>query len=118
MSDVRKSIPRIRAVHFKNGGEVRLLKSKREANHADVLRSLREAVQWADDHHAAGLVGYALVAWDADGMTSTDCRIANSARVSSFHLPHFAAECIRRDLAERDAGRVVRHMLGIPERGN
>lgn len=113
---VKQSIPRIRSVRFKNGGGyVRVLKSRREAEHKDVLRCLHEAVQWADDHHNNSLVGYALVAWDQDGMTSTDCRIANSGRVSSFHLPQFVAECIRRDLAERDAGGVVKRMLGIPE---
>lgn len=54
MPETRTSIPRIRAVRFKAGGEVRLLKSSREKNAADAFADLKGITDWYANPDAYG----------------------------------------------------------------
>lgn len=105
---------RIRSVCFKAGGEVRLLKSGRETEQAKFLADLQADMDWVGESYDC-LAGYVLVTWDANGMSMCDCRVGRASPLTTFDLPHFVAERLRRDLSERDARDVTRKMLGIPD---
>ncbi len=112
---VRQSIPRIRAVRFKAGGEVRLLKAPRASTQAAVLADLKEQTDWIVKNYDC-LTGF--VTWDARGYSMADINVSQGSPLTSFQVAEFAAERIRARLAEMDAGRVVRQMLSPPERSS
>lgn len=89
------SIPRIRSVRFKNGGEVRLLEAPREIEHRRMTGELRACVERSVEAHQGQLAGFALVCWSADGTAGASVHIAPTSPYVRMAIPALAAEGVR-----------------------
>lgn len=107
---------RIRAVRFKSGGEIRLLPSAAEAQHAKVIGDLSDAVELYRDLYAGELSGYALVVWDYKGVSSVaHATSPNGNPIGDHTLAAFVAGRIRASLVDTDAAKTVRKFLDLPD---
>jgi len=95
---VRTSIPRLRSVRFKNGGEIRLLPSPREELSWRLATELLDAGAELIETHAGKLAGFAVVVWTADGDAGGHLRNTRFATVPPSALPTFTADVVRRIL--------------------
>lgn len=111
---VRTSIPRIRAVRFKAGGEVRVMPSAVEAEARKAQATLADAHRTYSTVYAKDLAGYAMVVWDHKGRHSVSYCTALSSPYGRSQLPVFLAETVRLAAAGQDAGDIVKRMLGVP----
>ncbi len=116
-SETRTSIPRIRAVRFKNGGEVRLLASSRETNAQKTFQDLTYVVDWYRKANQYGndLAGYVVFVWDTQGRSNCSLRNAATSPFARDQLPTIVAERVRRRICESDAMDIVNYALGFPK---
>ena len=98
MPETRTSIPRIRAVRFKAGGEVRLLKNPREGKSRELEADLYDAADELIETHKDKIAGFALVMWTADGDAGGHLRNTQFSTLPHSALPELTADVIRRIL--------------------
>jgi hypothetical protein len=85
---------KIRAVRYKNGGELRVLTPEREVVSEDLRCELYDMI---DDFWDGNIIaGYALVLWDVNGDTHTSTTNAHTSRLPGGVLPDLVKECVRR----------------------
>lgn len=87
---------RIRAVRFKSGGEVRLLRSKREDISQWLVNELKIEANRITDYHLDKVAGFALVIWTADGDIGSALRNGETSQVPRSVLPSLVADAVRR----------------------
>lgn len=93
----RKARVRVRSVRFKNGGELRLLPSAREEEHAEVLDYLADAVPELDRRYPNRVAGFALVAWMTGGTAFVRHYFGyGNSEVNLLTAPAFVSEALRR----------------------
>lgn len=83
MGKERVSIPRLRSVKFKSGGEVRLLNTNIDERRKEIERHCREVIDIQEK-----IEGFAIVAWDKDGKST--CYAANyESPIPHILIPEF-----------------------------
>lgn len=86
---------RITAVRFKNGGEIRLLRSQVGRNHDECMSAIDEARRQSADALGGRVAGYAFMAWSADGSTFADYKVTSTSPYATSAVPKLAAEGVR-----------------------
>lgn len=80
---MKTSVPRLRSVRFKNGGEVIALNQFPDGRRAEVERHIREVLDAQEMIH-----GFAIVAWDDQGRST--CFSANyESQIPVILIPDF-----------------------------
>ena len=80
---MRQSTLRCRAVKFKTGGEIRVLKKK--WNDTDTV--VRQATERVLKAHTEGIAGYAIVVWGSDGEMTSSLGCGPRNRVPPILVP-------------------------------
>lgn len=91
----RTSIPRIRSVRFKAGGELRILASPRATASSELFAALEAQVQEYAKTLDGRLAGFALVVWGADGTLGATVHNKHTSPYVTTAIPTLAAEEIR-----------------------
>lgn len=92
---MKTSTLRLRAVRFKNGGEIRVLpQNTRE----DDIRFVRERVERVIEVHNGRVAGMAVVVWAPDNSSTVTLTVNDSSKIPSIMVPDFVRN---RLLAER-----------------
>ena len=94
---------RIRAVRFKNGGEVRRLVTERELDAIDVVGRFADSAMDIGQQHQDDMAGFVIVAWSDDGAVTVQQVIGRQSPVLKALVPVFVAESLRTDMAVRHA---------------
>lgn len=81
----RTSIPRLRSVKFKTGGELRVLPTKRR----DARRYVEDYVRQVLDAQGTDITGFAFVVWGADLSSSADLASGDGSPIPSILIPDF-----------------------------
>lgn len=109
---------RIRAVRFKSGGEVRLLKSDTAQLSDKCAKGLSRAASECLDLYEGEMAGFALVVWCNRGTSTAAVDIQMTSQINSSQVPGFVAERISRYFNAHDAEAEVKRILGIiPDEG-
>lgn len=105
---------RIRAVRFKNGGEVRLLPCGLQKSHDECLTTLKARVNEYAETFAGTMAGFILVVWDHKNASCATPFTSAASLMGVSQLPTFVAERVRRRLNEIDSEAIVDKALGLP----
>lgn len=99
----RTTTLRLRRVRFKDGRTIEVFRNReREAVYADAVGRLsRSADSCIGGLAARGLVGYALVAWAADGEVFTAYHNSETSMVPAGRVPSYVHDCLLAEQAVR-----------------
>lgn len=90
------SIPRIRSVKFKNGGEIRVLKHEVSADRAIIERRVRECL----DNKDGEPVGFAFIVWSEDGISCCASGHTEKSKIPHILIPDFIRNRLLADQIE------------------
>jgi hypothetical protein len=106
---------RVGRVRLKGGAELRVLPSRREKHHADVMAHAARITTEMGRALDGTVCGSIIVLWTSDGYYCIDVKGAESNPFPWPMLPTFAADAVRREIGQSDARNQVARMLGLPE---
>lgn len=89
--DMKTSIPRIRKVRFKSGGEIELLKTRREADEESVRKNLREV--YGEMKNFNDTAGFVTLWWNYEGHWSARWVIGDS-KIPPHMIPTLLANSL------------------------
>lgn len=91
---------RVRAVRFKDGRELRVLRSPDPLPEVEsaLLRHARDMV----DGRMAPLAGFALVCWDAQGFHNRSWRVSKNSFLGDTLMPAYVADVLRKAIGPED----------------
>lgn len=104
----RQSVPRIRSVRFKSGGEVRLLREVDYRERDYLMRDARTVLEDQKD-----LAGYAIVAWGQDMSSTTTAFAGPRSRIPTMMVPEFVKSELLSYRIKRRAVETMDAHLGI-----
>lgn len=92
----KTSIPRIRSVKFKNGGEVRVLKHESSSDRGIIERRVRGVL----DAFEEVPVGFAFIVWGEDGISCCAAGRNEKSQIPHILIPDFIRNRILADQIE------------------
>lgn len=106
---MRAARTKIGRVKLRNGAELRLLPNLREQTSQRVFKVLQDCLNTVSDLYSDDLGGFVLVPWSLSNEGAYNSFVCCHGKYPLLNdLPHWIAEVVRRDLAEREA----RSLLG------
>jgi hypothetical protein len=98
---------RVRAVRFKNGGELRMLPSRREIASRRTARRLRNDVDIAIDNCGDDMAGFAMTVWLAGGSVFSSVWVDETSVLTTPQIPAIVADSIRKVLTGVEINRAL-----------
>lgn len=91
---------RLRRIRFKDGRTVEVLRSRNDTEAVRISTALDRAVTMAKGgEREAPMVGFALVAWAADGQVFCTYENGGNSTIPAGHVPQYAKDCLLATMA-------------------
>jgi hypothetical protein len=104
LNPVFRTKVRLKSLKCSNGATLTVLTGRIRQDSNDNFKLLKESAQTLEAHYPETLTGFLMIGWDHRGWHSKQIVVSQSSPYSTYHLPAFIAEIIRRHFNQNQIG--------------